>query len=73
MIYASGAAGPPGYGGVSESAVGEQDMPGNPVPGYEGNPASESEARTPPSELDRAVEAEPIGEQPIGIPVDLTE
>lgn len=73
MIYASGAAGPPGYGGVSEGAVGEQELPGRHAPGYEVEPAHESEGGTPPSELDRAVGGDVLGEQPIGVPVDLTE
>lgn len=73
MIHASGAVGPPGYGGVSEGAVGEHDLPGRQVPGYEGGPENKSELGNPPSELDLPLEPSEIAEQPIGIPVDLTE
>jgi hypothetical protein len=74
MIYASGAAGPPGYGGVSEDSVGEQESPGRQVPGYEGGPENKSELGNPPSELDLPPNPDDIaGQQPIGVPVDLTE
>lgn len=73
MIYASGVAGPPDHGGVSEDAVDEHELPGRQVPGYEGGPENKSELGNPPSLLDIPLNPDEIAEQPIGVPVDLTE
>jgi len=75
MIYASGAVGPPGYGGVTEGNVGEQQQPAQ-VPGYEGSPEPIDWERT--HEPNESVERPPMapvepGDLPLGVPVDQTE
>ncbi|MFT3774713.1 MAG: hypothetical protein QM820_55890 [Minicystis sp.] len=82
MINASGAAGPPGYGGASEDTVGEQNPPEHETPdyeaeyetpGYEGGPEGKSELGNPPSVLEKELHTEHPDDLPIGVPVDQTE
>ena len=79
MIHRCGAAGPPGYGGVTEDAVGEQEAPeerppdegpDDNTPGYAGGPEGKSELGNPPSELEEPLDVARIAEPPPGEPVD---
>ena len=73
MAYETSSAGPPGYGGATENAVGEQNPPEEyETPGYEGGPDGKSELGNPPSILDKKLDLEP-DDLPIGVPVDQTE
>jgi hypothetical protein len=68
------AAGPPGYGGATEGTVGEQDVPDDNNPGYEGGPEGKSELGNPPGVLEKPIDtertAEPEATTPVGMPVD---
>ncbi|APR82891.1 Hypothetical protein A7982_08240 [Minicystis rosea] len=72
MTCETSSAGPPGYGGAIEGAVGEQNPPEHETPGYEGGAEGKSELGNPPSVLEKKTRPEP-DDLPIGIPVDQTE